>query len=64
MKFIEVTDRFGEKVLINFENIEQIRTIKDKNETYTELEFTNPNKHVFMYVQEPYTQIKSRLAGE
>ena len=48
MKFIEVTDRFGEKVLINFENIEQISTVKDKDGTCTKLEFINPNKNIFM----------------
>lgn len=61
MKFIEVTDCFGKKVLINFENIEQISTVKDKDGTYTKLEFINPNKNIFMYIQERYEVIKEML---
>ena len=60
MKFIEVTDRFGEKSLVNFDRVEHIQEVHEADKTFTRLQFNDG----YLYIQEPYTQIKSRLAGE
>ena len=61
MKFIELTDRFGYSILINFDKVEHIQEVHEGNKDFfTRLQFNDS----FLYVQEPYTQIKSRLAGE
>lgn len=60
MKFIEVTDRFGNSTLINFDKVEHIQEVQEVNKYFTKLQFNDG----YLYIQEPYTQIKSRLAGE
>ena len=60
MKFIEVTDRFGKKILINFDKVEYNKEVHEADKTFTKLQFNDG----YLYIQEPYTQIKSRLAGE
>lgn len=57
MRFIEVTDRFGDVVLINFDKVEHIQEIRENGKTFTKLQFNDG----FLYIQEPYTQIKNML---
>ena len=60
MKFIEVTDRFGNSILINFDKVEHIQEVQENDKTFTKLQFNDG----YLYIQETYTRIKSRLAGE
>lgn len=57
MKFIEVTDRFGNKILINFDRVEHIQEIHELGGDFTKLQFNDG----YLYIQEPYTQIKNML---
>ena len=60
MKFIEVTDRFGNSILINFDRVEHIQEVREFDKYFTQLQFNDG----FLYIKETYTQIKNRLAGE
>lgn len=60
MKFIEVTDRLDNRILINFDKVEHIQEVQEYGNNFTKLQFNDG----FLYIREPYTQIKSRLAGE
>lgn len=60
MKFIEVTDRFKDNVLVNFDEVVLIQEVQEFDKYFTKLQF----KDGCLYIKEPYTQIKDRLAGE
>ena len=57
MKLMELIDRFGHKVLINFDRVEHIQEVHEADKTFTRLQFNDG----YLYVQEPYTQIKNML---
>ena len=57
MNFIEVTDRFGDIVLINFDRVERIYEVKDNGKNFTKLVLSNG----FLYIKETYAQIKELL---
>ena len=61
MKLMELIDRFGHKILINFDRVEHIQEVHEADKTFTRLQFTDG----CLYVQETYAQLKKAwLAGE
>lgn len=61
MKFIELTDRFGEKITINFDRIEKFMEATERKKKFTRLDFMNGTPNYFMYVTETYEQVKEAL---
>ena len=60
MNFIELTDRHGDKITINFDRIESF-TRADSHEKFTRLDFINDTRDCYIFVKETYEQIKEML---
>lgn len=61
MKFIEVTDRFDNKILVNFDRVEQVSRLEGKDSLRAEIEFVNENRNISLCVKESYDLIKQRI---
>jgi uncharacterized protein (DUF927 family) len=63
MKFIELTDVFGNKITINFDRIESFKEVVDNKETFTRLDIVSDTTY-YMYVKETYKQVKEAVGVE
>ena len=63
MKFIEVTDESGDKLLINLNRVEHISSLKSisRPKVHAELYIVNDTKNISIYVQETYEKLKELL---
>lgn len=61
MKFIEVTDRFDNKILVNFDRVEQVSRLEGEDSLRAEIEFVNENRNISLWVKESYDLIKQRI---
>ena len=59
MKFIELTDRFGQSITVNFDKVETFYEVEDGKEKFTKLNFANST--YYFYVKETYEQVKEAL---
>lgn len=60
MKFIELTDRAGDKLTINTKYIEKFYKVEVDGKTFTKLVFAYTTSY-YIYVKESYEQIKEAL---
>ena len=61
MKFIEVTDRFDNKILVNFDRVEQVSRLEGEDFLRAEIKFVNENRNISLWVKESYDLIKQRI---
>lgn len=61
MNFIEVTDRFDNKILVNFDRVEQVNRLEGEDFLRAEIEFVNENRNISLWVKESYDLIKQRI---
>lgn len=57
MKFIKLTDRFNQSVVVNMEQVQYMYLVKEEDKTFTALEFTDNT----LYVKELLEQVQLKM---